>query len=232
MPIWFILNAFHGGRRASLLFMNLTVTDILHWKACYFFYSHRDKRGLAIITFAKMSKCSTIGKLHLTWLFIMSRQEKTVCYCHVTHAFQSESTLDSYLNVKELLARSRSEIWSLSDCSWTRTQNQLVRKRKRPVWPNGWVFVYKLSGSEFEFSCSHSNFRFPACFEQVVPSHSGNYRVSIHSETHTWHDKNIKSNAACRSNLAKWLSVRLRTKWFWVPIQLQSRKNCIFSYNL
>ena len=30
-------------------------------------------------------------------------------------------------NVKELLARSRCEIWSLNDCNWTRTQNHLVR---------------------------------------------------------------------------------------------------------
>ena len=34
----------------------------------------------------------------------------TVCSCHVTYAFQSESTLYSCLNVKELLARSRREI--------------------------------------------------------------------------------------------------------------------------
>ena len=53
----------------------------------------------------------------------------TVCSCHVTYAFQNESTLYSCLNVKELLARSRREIWSLSDCNWTRTQNHLVRKR-------------------------------------------------------------------------------------------------------
>ena len=48
----------------------------------------------------------------------------TVCSCHVTYAFQSESTLYSYLNVKELLARSRREIWSLakwlSVCLWTK----------------------------------------------------------------------------------------------------------------
>ena len=35
---------------------------------------------------------------------------KIVCSYHVTHAFQSESTLYSCLNVKELLARSRREI--------------------------------------------------------------------------------------------------------------------------
>ena len=48
----------------------------------------------------------------------------TVCSCHVTYAFQSESTLYSYLNVKELLARSRREIWSLAEwlsvCLWTK----------------------------------------------------------------------------------------------------------------
>ena len=31
----------------------------------------------------------------------------TVCSCHDTYTFQSESTLYGYLNVKELLARSR-----------------------------------------------------------------------------------------------------------------------------
>ena len=35
---------------------------------------------------------------------------KAVCSCHVTYAFQSESTFYSCLNAKELLARSRREI--------------------------------------------------------------------------------------------------------------------------
>ena len=43
--------------------------------------------------------------------------------------FQSEFILNSCLNVKELLARSRREIWSLSDCNWTQTHIRLVRKR-------------------------------------------------------------------------------------------------------
>ena len=34
----------------------------------------------------------------------------SVCSCHVTYAFQSESTLYSCLNVKELLARSMRKI--------------------------------------------------------------------------------------------------------------------------
>ena len=48
---------------------------------------------------------------------------------HVTYAFQSESTLYSCLNLKELLARNRGEIWSLSDCNGTRTHNPLVRNQ-------------------------------------------------------------------------------------------------------
>ena len=54
----------------------------------------------------------------------------TVCSCHVTYAFQSESTFYSCLDVKELLAWSRREIWRLSDCNWTRTQNHLLLKRR------------------------------------------------------------------------------------------------------
>ena len=45
--------------------------------------------------------------------------------CHVTYAFQSESTLYSCLDVKELLAWSWREIWCLSDCNWKRTNNHL-----------------------------------------------------------------------------------------------------------
>ena len=64
-------------------------------------------------------------------------------------------------------------------------------------WPRC-VFVYELIGSGFESSWSHLNFRLRACFEQGVPWHSGNYRAWIHSETRTWHDKNIQSNAPYR----------------------------------
>ena len=52
----------------------------------------------------------------------------TACSYHVTYAFQSESTLCSYLNVKELLARNRHEIWRLSDCNRTWTHNHLFCK--------------------------------------------------------------------------------------------------------
>ena len=89
---------------------------------------------------------------------------KTVCSCHFKYVFQNEITLYSCLNVKELLARSRHKIWSLSDCNWTRTQNHLVRK---------WTL-----------------------------NHLAKLTIS----------------------LAKWLSVCLQTKWFWVRVQLQLLK--------
>ena len=65
--------------------------------------------------------------------------------------------------------------------------------------PDVFIFIKRpalneLSGCGFESRCSHLNFRFRACFEQGVPWHSGNYSVWIHSETRTWHDKNIQSD--------------------------------------
>ena len=60
----------------------------------------------------------------------------------------------------------------------------------RPVWVNGWVFIYELSGCGFKTCCSHLNFRYCACFEQGFPWHSGNCRVCIHSKMRMWHDKN------------------------------------------
>ena len=68
----------------------------------------------------------------------------------------------------------------------------------RLVWLNGSVFVSELSGCGFESSCSHLNFRSGVCLEQGGPRRWGNYRLCIHSETRTWHDKNIQSNAPCR----------------------------------
>ena len=125
----------------------------------------------------------------------------TAFSCHVTCAFQSESTLYSDLNIKKIFAQKRCNIWSLSDCNGTRTHKHLVRKRtlKHLVRLAKWVLIctvhltlssYKLSGCGFESHCSHLNFRCLACFEQGVSWHSDHYRVWIHSETRTWHDKN------------------------------------------
>ena len=125
----------------------------------------------------------------------------SVCYYRVTYVFQSESILYSCLNVKELLARNRCNIWYLSGSIgiWTHnhlecrstlkrirdmiTYSQMHRTDKYsqhssiiwPVWLNGWVFVYKLGGCGFESCCCHLKSRYCACFEQGVSWHSGNY---------------------------------------------------------
>ena len=77
------------------------------------------------------------------------------------------------------------DTWNRSiSCNWTRTHNHLVRK---------WTLNHLAKLAKFESNWSHLNFRFSACFGQGVPWHSGNYRVWIHSERHTWYDKNIQS---------------------------------------
>ena len=65
----------------------------------------------------------------------------TVFYYHVTYAFQSESILYSSLKVKELLARNRNDIWSLSDNYGIRTSNHLVCKRTLFILAK-WLSVY------------------------------------------------------------------------------------------
>ena len=55
------------------------------------------------------------------------------------------------LNLKELLARSRRHIWSLSDSNRIRTHNHL--NKKQTLTRNGWVFVYEQSGCGFESRC-------------------------------------------------------------------------------
>ena len=68
------------------------------------------------------------------------------------------------------------------------THSQMHRKNKYSqhssiiwsVWLNGWVFVYQLSGCEFESRCCHLNFRYRAYFEQGVPWHSGQLK-SVYS---------------------------------------------------
>ena len=61
-----------------------------------------------------------------------------------------------------------------------------------PIWPNAWVFFYKLSGFGFESRCSHLNFRYCVGFEEGLLWHSLYYRKWIHSQMRTWHDKNIQ----------------------------------------
>ena len=104
----------------------------------------------------KQFQASLNKRVKLYWLITkpakLLNMFATVCSFHVTYAFQSESTLYICLNVKELLAQRRREIWSLSDSNGTRTHNNLVRKR---TLNHLWVFVYELSGCGFKSRCGH-----------------------------------------------------------------------------
>ena len=64
----------------------------------------------------------------MLWILICMAH-LTVCFYHVTYAFQSESLLYSYLNVKEILAQNKRNIRSLSDNNGIWTHNHLVRER-------------------------------------------------------------------------------------------------------
>ena len=74
----------------------------------------------------------------------------------------------------------------------TLTHNHLVCKRTLNHLAK--LFVYELSGCGFESHCSHLNFRYCACLEQEVFSHSGmEYKftlkgvrdiIRIHSQMH------------------------------------------------
>ena len=210
----------------------------------------------------------------------------TICSCHVTYAFQGESTLCSSMKVKELLTRNRREIWSLSECNWTRTHNHLVRKRtlnhlaKLAKWLS-WVVstvyltvcschvTYAFQSESTLYSCLnikelltqnrckiwslakwlsvHLQIKWLQVQVQFTVTQTSNFapisskefldiqatRVWIHFEMHTWHEKTYSqmphtdkysqhSFIIKEASLAKRLSVRLRTKWLSVRVQLQS----------
>ena len=73
----------------------------------------------------------------------------SLCYYHVTYAFQCESALYSCLNVKKLFARIKNNIWSLSGRNESRTHNNLVRKRTfnpfsqtgQILWKKSYLFI-------------------------------------------------------------------------------------------
>ena len=74
----------------------------------------------------------SFGSYSFIWVilyYLFYEYYLTVSSYNVTYAFQSEFTLCSCLDVKELLARNRRDIWSLSDYNRTRTHSHLVRKR-------------------------------------------------------------------------------------------------------
>ena len=94
------------------------------------------------------------------WVLTCTAQ-LTLCTCHVTYVFESESTLYSCLYLMELLASSRREIWRLSDCNWTRTKNHWVLKRtlniltKLAKWSSCVLSTYLHSAFDCMFLSCH-----------------------------------------------------------------------------
>ena len=88
----------------------------------------------------------------------------TVCYYHDTYGFPSESTVYSFLNVKELLAQNRCNIWSLSDSNGFKQQPLSSQTKTQPFSQiglytlNGWEFVYELSSCRLEYRFCHLDF--------------------------------------------------------------------------
>ena len=113
----------------------------------------------------------------------------TVCHYNVQFTFQSESALYSWLNVKELLARSRCSIWTLSDCNGTQTQNHLFCKETlnhlaKLVWKN-----LLLPQNHLLISLTEGTHAMPvtSCKHWVLYLYSGECLVrNLHNCLHYW----------------------------------------------
>ena len=95
-----------------------------------------------------------------------------------TYEFQSETTLWKFFYI-QVSIECRFTLKLVRDMTITCSQMHGTDNYSQhssnilPVWLNGWVFVYKLSGCGFESSCCHLNFRYEACFKQRAPWYSG-----------------------------------------------------------
>ena len=88
-----------------------------------------NKRKKKKIIFKRWTFKGSIWSMSLVQRFWSLDTLLTLCYYHVTYLFQSESTLCSCLNVKELPAWNKHDIWSLSGSNVIRSHNHLVRER-------------------------------------------------------------------------------------------------------
>ena len=101
------------------------------------------------------------------WLAYYKMVQKLYRNYITSHKFRSQSLSTHYR--------------CLSDCNWTRTQGHLFRKRTKWFWVRVQLQSLKLQISRL--------------LRARISWHSGNYRVWIHSETRTWHDRNIQSSS-------------------------------------
>ena len=158
-----------------------------------------------------------------------------VSFYRVTYTFQSESTLYSCVNFKELLVRNSRNIWSLSDCKETRTHNHLLRKRtlnhlaKLTKWL-GWVGSTYLYGA-FDLPSYHVTYAFQREFtlyirldakELLAQNRRDIWNLSDCKETRTHNQLFRKRTLNHLVKLTRWLS--------WVVSTISVR--CIWLYLL
>ena len=113
---------------ASMLPDSQLAKSFQFWKtksAYYKVYSLAPYYKEELLQTSKATPAHSFFFLMKAWITV----SKIVCSHHVIYVFQSESTLYICLDVKELLARSKCKIWSLSDCNWTWGHSHLVHKR-------------------------------------------------------------------------------------------------------
>ena len=105
-----------------------------------------------LVKLAKWSSC-------VVYTYLYGGFDCMFLSCHVR--ISEWITLYSYLNVTELLARNRHDIWSLSDCNGTRMHRTDKYSQHSSniwlVWVNGWVIVYELFVFGFDSRCCHLN---------------------------------------------------------------------------
>ena len=92
-------------------FKNLTFSNTMHYGSNKIGTHDHLVRKRTLNHLAKLANWAVL------WVLIRKKIYNCTFECmllHVTYAFQSESTLYSYLNAKELLARNRHDMWSLN----------------------------------------------------------------------------------------------------------------------
>ena len=110
----------HHHHHHHRVFQKLTTTNICKDIIFnYWFHDFINNRSQTNVTFKLKSRRQSDSSVKKNLRNMLNTFALTVCSCHVTYAFESESILYSCLNVKELLARSRRKIWRWSDCKYT-----------------------------------------------------------------------------------------------------------------
>ena len=180
---------FSGTSVNQIVIINIWMVNFLIFSVCYF---RLGKRWCLQNLYSKKERSSTriLLKLwHCQIIWYLFANFKIIILCSVC----SIRFVKYVLSTKIWFVKTSTRILKYE--SWVIKSNSDHVIHKWPLWLNGWVFIYELSGCEFQSCCSHLNFRFRTCLEQGVPWHSGNYRIWIHSGTCRRHDKNIKKNA-------------------------------------